>query len=218
VGTEVTSFEATGSGSWHVNGERFAGVILAIPAAAAATLLAAPAPDASAGLAQAETADVAMITIHVASDPWPDHVAGLSGYLVPKPAQNLVTAVSFGSQKWAHWRPPEGGQILRVSVGRDGSPCLHHSDDDLLTGAIDDLTAHLGVTLGPLEARITRWPGAFAQYRPHHSAWVDRIEAAVPAGVVVAGASYHGIGVPACIRSGNRAARLMADHAEHLTQ
>ena len=35
---------------------------------------------------------------------------------------------------------------------------------------LDDLRRHLGVPFTPLEVRITRWPGAFAQYRPHHHA------------------------------------------------
>ena len=40
-----------------------------------------------------------------------------------------MTAASFGSQKWAHWAPPGGGQILRVSLGRDGAPILHRDWD-----------------------------------------------------------------------------------------
>ena len=47
--------------------------------------------------------------------------------------------------------------------------------------------------------RVSRWPGGFPQYRPHHRDWLARVVAALPAGLVVTGASYGGIGVPACI-------------------
>jgi oxygen-dependent protoporphyrinogen oxidase len=111
-----------------------------------------------------------------------------------------VTAVSFGSQKWAHWRPPDGGEILRVSLGRDGAPVLHLDDDAILTAALADLERHLGVGLAPTDVRITRWQGAFAQYRPHHAAWVRSIDDKLPPTIEVTGASYRGIGIPACVR------------------
>ena len=180
----------------------FAAVVFATPARATAAIVADVAPDAAALLARAETADVIMVTLHVGADQWPDRLRGMSGYLVPKPAQRWVTAASFGSQKWAHWRPPAGGEILRVSLGRDGVGVLHLSDDEVLRAVIDDLERHLGVAIEPLEVRITRWPGAFAQYRPHHRSWVGDVERALPAGMFVTGAGFGGIGIPACVRSG----------------
>ena len=159
-------------------------------------------------LARGEAADVVMVTLHVVDAEWPDRLRGRSGYLVPKPVQRDVTAVSFGSQKWRHWAPPTGGQILRVSLGRDGAPVLHLSDDEIVTRALADLRRHLGVDLSPREVRVTRWPGAFAQYRPHHRRWVDAVRAALPDGLFVAGAGFDGIGIPACIRSGTVQAGL----------
>ena len=71
-------------------------------------------------------ADVAIVTLAVDGE-WPAGLRAHSGYLVPKPDQRLVTAVSFGSQKWAHWRGE--GEVLRVSIGRDGRR-LGDRDDD----------------------------------------------------------------------------------------
>jgi oxygen-dependent protoporphyrinogen oxidase len=167
-------------------------------------MLAEAAPEAADLLGQAETADVILITLHISADQWPERLHGLSGYLVPKPAQRWVTAASFGSQKWAHWRPPSGGEILRVSIGRDGMPVLQLTDTEVLDAVLTDLNTHLGVKFSPLDIRITRWPGAFAQYRPHHAAWVKSIESALPSGLFVTGAGYRGIGIPACIRDGRK--------------
>jgi len=196
---------------WSVDGEPFDAVILACPAAAAGELLRAESPEAAELLDRAETADVIMVTLHIAPGQWPDRLRGRSGYLVPKPDQRWVTAASFGSQKWAHWRPPAGGEIVRVSLGRDGLPVLHLADDEVVAHVIADLDRHLGVELAPVDVRITRWPGAFAQYRPHHRAWVDAVESTLPRGAHVTGASYRGIGIPACVRAARSIAGRCAD-------
>ncbi len=137
---------------------------------------------------------------------FPDRFRGHSGYLVPKPDQRHVTAASFGSQKWSHWQPPSGEQVLRVSLGRDGLPVDHLDDDDVRRIVVDETGHHLGVDLQPSELTITRWRNAFPQYRPRHHDLVATATAGLPAGVVLAGASYHGIGIPACIASGLAAA------------
>jgi oxygen-dependent protoporphyrinogen oxidase len=57
--------------------------------------------------------------------------------------------------------------------------------------------------------RVTRWPGAFPQYRVNHLLRVAGIEAGVrrlPA-MTIAGSAYRGVGIPACIGSGREAAR-----------
>jgi oxygen-dependent protoporphyrinogen oxidase len=90
---------------------------------------------------------------------------------------------------------------------------MHLSDEDITQHVLADLELHLGVQFSPRGVRVSRWPGAFAQYRPHHARWVDDVEALLPAGLFLAGASYRGIGIPACIRQ----ARTIAEHAtQHL--
>jgi oxygen-dependent protoporphyrinogen oxidase len=204
MNVSVTELAADGAG-WRVDGERFDAVVLACPAAAAADLLSAAAPETSKSIATIPTADVAIVSLAVPSAYWPSRLAGLSGYLVPKPKQNLVTAVSFGSQKWAHWQRPDS-EVLRVSLGRDGLAVLHMSDEQLGAAATDEVGRQLAIALQPSHIRVSRWPAAFPQYRPHHAQVVAAATHALPPGLVIAGASYHGIGVPACIRSGEQAA------------
>lgn len=209
VGTSVAEL-ARDDGGWRVDGDPFDRVLLACPPADAARLLGATAPDAAAALATIPVADVAMVTLAVPADDWPERFRAMSGYLVPKPMQRLVTAASFGSQKWPHWAVP-GSVVLRISLGRDGLPVLHLGDDELLGAAVDEVGRHLGFDLAPTAHRISRWAGAFPQYRPHHAATVAGIEAALPAGLAIAGAGYHGIGVPACIHSAQKAAAALAE-------
>lgn len=206
VDRPVTAIEPDGSG-WRVDDERFDVVVLAIPARAAAPLLERVAPDAAAGLATIEHADVIMVRLVVPPGNVPDEILlDHSGYLVPKSRQRLVTAVSFASQKWAHWQPPSGGQLIRASIGRDGLPVDHLDDAAAVAAVVTDTEAHLGVALQPSDVSVTRWSAAFPQYRPHHHRLVARIDAAMPPGIALAGASYRGIGIPACVADGRRAA------------
>jgi len=207
TGAPCTTLEADARG-WRIDGLAADAVILACPAAQAARLLR-PDSEGARGLAAIEYADVVLITMAVPAPDWPARLAGLSGYLVPKPVQGLVTAVSFGSQKWAHWRTEES-VILRVSLGRDGLPVLHLDNGDLVAAALAELAQHLDVELQPTASRVTRWQRAFPQYRPHHHDRVAALTSSLPETITLAGASYHGLGIPACIRSGREAADATA--------
>jgi oxygen-dependent protoporphyrinogen oxidase len=205
TGAAVTELARDGD-RWRVDGDPADAVVVATPARRAAPLLDSVAPETSRLLAQLEYAGVAIVTVAVGD--WPEQLGGLSGYLVPKRAQRTVTAASFGSQKWPHWTPA-GGQVLRISLGRDGLP-VDHLDDGMLTArAVDEVGRHLALDLQPTATRVSRWPHSFPQYRPHHLDWLARVDASLPPGLHLTGASYRGIGVPACIAD----ARATADRA-----
>ena len=178
-------------------------MVLATPAATTAPLVGEAAPDLAARLGAMDHADVAIVTLAVDGE-WPAGLRAHSGYLVPKPDQGLVTAVSFGSQKWAHWRGE--GEVLRVSIGRDGRPLGDRDDAALVAAAVDEVGGHLGLDLQPTAVRVTRWPRSFPQYRPGHLGWLAGVDAATPPGLFLTGASYRGIGVPACIADAERTA------------
>ena len=201
------SWQATGSDGTSIIVDH---VVLASPARATAHLLSGIAPVASGVMAGVEHADIIMVRLRVPAADWPARLSGMSGYLVPKSRQRWVTATSFGSQKWEQWRPANGDQILRVSIGRDGLPVDSLSDDDALTAAVTDLSVHLDFDVQPTDTSVMRWIDAFPQYRPFHYARVSELETSLPAGIHVAGASYRGIGVPACIADGQRAAHAIA--------
>ena len=156
-------------------------------------------------------AGVVLVTLAVRATGRRD-CAGAAATSCPKPVQRTVTAASFGSQKWAHWQGGDG-EVLRVSLGRDGLPVDHLDDDEALARAVDEVGAHLGIDLQPTATRVSRWPGAFPQYRPHHQRWLAAVDASLPPGLFLTGASYGGIGVPACIAQARAAAARAAAHA-----
>ncbi len=211
TGCPVGSMSRDG-GSWRADDERFDAVVLATPAAPTAPLLAGAAPEASRLMATMDHTGVIIVTLAVPE--WPERLRGRSGYLVPKPVQDRVTAASFGSQKWAHWQGGDGEQaeVLRVSLGRDGRPADDLDDDAVVDHAVDEVGRHVGLDLQPTAVRISRWPAAFPQYRPHHREWLQRVGSSLPPGLFVTGASYDGIGVPACIDQGRRTTAAVAAH------
>ncbi len=222
VSSAVDSVEKSSDGLLvHAGGRGIAcdGIVIASPARHSAGFLQGVDQNASRLLAQWDHASVVLITLAVPARNWPAHLTG-SGYLVPKPDQRWVTAASFGSNKWAHWRPADGSMIVRVSLGRDGLDVTHFDDDELLGLALADMKRHLGVDLEPAEVRISRWAESFPQYRPHHFDRLAAIEeslAGTAPGIVLAGASYRGIGIPACVQQARGASETMLAHLASLT-
>jgi len=125
----------------------------------------------------------------------------------------LVTACSFGHNKWPHWAAP-GVQVLRVSVGKAGDErWLDLSDEELVERVVEEVPALLGrlsPAPAPLASRVSRWPSSFPQYPVGHLKRVSQLRAALSRyapTIAIAGASYGRVGVPACIASGRQAAR-----------
>lgn len=136
-----------------------------------------------------------------------------SGVLVPRTTGHLVTAASFTSTKWPRSANP-GEAVVRVSAGRHGDErALLLDDDELVEHVRADLGVILGITDAPLEVLVRRWPASFPQYATGHLARMARIKAlsgALPA-FALAGAGFEGIGIPACVSSGELAAATVGD-------
>ncbi|MCU1621321.1 MAG: protoporphyrinogen oxidase [Frankiales bacterium] len=176
------------------------GVILAVPAAPAARLLRDQV--ATEELASVGYASVAIVTL-VLDGPSPG--AG-SGYLVPAVTGRDTKAVTFASRKWDRGGPA----VVRASVGRAGEEStLQREDGELVHIVWTELREALGELPAVLDSRVTRWGGGLPQYAPGHLDLVRRLRSGLPPGLAVAGAAYDGVGVPAVIRSGQLAARLL---------
>lgn len=188
-------------------------VIVAVPALPASKLLAEIAPAAARELADIEYASVGIVTL--AYPPGTLRGQRGSGFLVAAGERRVVKAGTWTSLKWAHL----AGEfdIVRCSVGRAGqSDDLRRDDDDLVAAVHGDLAGIAGIAARPVMSRVTRWGGALPQYAVGHLDRVDRIDRAVAAlpGVSVCGAAYRGIGIPACIESGERAAARAVEQLE----
>lgn len=187
-------------------------VLLTTPAPVSAALVAPHSADAAAELGAMTHSAVALVTFVYEATDVPIELDA-SGFLVPRSAGLLLTAASWGSSKWAHWN--DGRHVvLRVSAGRTGDERQSDMDDDeLVAGLRADLATTMGITAAPVATRIARWPLGFTQYTVGHEDRVARLEHALGTdcpGLTVAGASYRGLGLPACIRQGRDAVRRLS--------
>ncbi len=197
-------------GPIDVDGEPFDGAVIAVGAPRAARLLGRHAPS---GLGSAEFTDVAVATVCVlrSSLGLPDDVNGI---LVSPGSGMLMTACSFGSNKWPHWSSGPDQMVLRISAGRYGDDrAVKLSDEELVETLIGDLSAALRRPLAATHWRLSRWPGAFPFYKVGHLRWVHMVQSSLAGTfpqVALAGSSYNGAGIPACIASGRSAARQVS--------
>lgn len=210
LNTPVRSLRVA-DGTIRLDDERFSGVVIATPAPVTATLLRTTAPDASAALAGIDYASVVMVTL-VADAGSVDHPLDGSGFVVARNAGVDITACSWGSSKWAQWNDGDH-TVFRVSVGHDADPSdwCSKTDEDLVGVVRRDLRTTMDIEFPVVGSRVTRWPRSFPQYRPGHLDLVDTITGAAAAAgpIAVAGASFRGVGIPACIRGGRAAARAV---------
>ncbi len=183
-------------------------VVLAVPAASAARLLAPLVPVAAAALAAVDYASVGIVTLAypaAAVPPLPG-----SGFLVPAVDARVTKAVTFSTAKWAALAVATPGRVLvRASVGRAGEARdLQRDDPELIRSVAAELAAAVGLPAAPRAATVTRWGGALPQYAVGHLDLVAGLRRALAAydGIAVCGAAYDGVGIPACIASGRAAA------------
>jgi oxygen-dependent protoporphyrinogen oxidase len=184
------------SGGIH---ERFQEVLLAVPAPAAAGLLRQFHPALIEGLAGIEyTSTAAVALAYDQADLPPGH-----GFLVPRSESRKLMACTFVHEKFAD-RAPESKKMLRCFFSSSRMPdLLTHSDEALQEIACQELKEILGLKTEPRFALTFRWDRAMAQYETGHLdrvAEMEKIIAAMP-GFHIIGNSFHGIGVPDCIKS-----------------
>jgi protoporphyrinogen/coproporphyrinogen III oxidase len=218
--TTVRSLERTASGWRLVTGPTPAPeaveadvVVLAVPAAPSARLLADVAPTAAGELGAIDYASTVLVTLAVPFADLPPGMAEASGFLVPPVDGRRIKASTFSFAKWA-WVREAGGELalLRCSLGRLGEEhLLQRPDEELVADSLADLRDAVGLTAVPVDTHVQRWGGGLPQYAVGHLDRVARVRAAVATvpGLAVCGAAYDGVGVAACIASGHAAAQAV---------
>ena len=217
TGAVVRELERTGTGWRLVVGSAAEpevveadAVLVCVPAAPAARLLADHAPAAASALRGLETASSAVVTLAVERVAL-DDLTG-SGFLVPPVEGRTIKASTFSFRKWA-WAGELSHEVvhLRASFGRAREESdLQRDDGDLVSVAVAEVGEALGRPLPRVvDAHVQRWGGGLPQYAVGHVDRVATIRADVDRlpGLEVAGAVYDGVGIPAVVSSAVRAAR-----------
>jgi protoporphyrinogen/coproporphyrinogen III oxidase len=212
----ITGAAQPGKPGWQAElagGEAVAAdaVVVATPAPAAARLLRREAPAAAAGLDAVEYASMALVTMAFRRADLASVPPG-SGFLVPPVDGRRIKAATFSANKWS-WTAAQDEElfVLRTSVGRHGEEeALRRDDADLAAASREELAEAVGLTAAPVDTVVTRWEGGLPQYPVGHLERVARVRRGLDAapGLAVCGAAYGGVGIPACIADGRRAAEV----------
>ncbi len=182
-------------------------VVLAVPADAAARMLAPLASETDAGPALDLTplqdlpyAPVALLALGFRREDVRHALDGF-GFLAPRGEGLRVLGCLFCSSIFPR-RAPEGHVALATFLGGRTDPdAVVLQEAALLDRALADLDRALGLRRRPVAVAIRRWPSAIPQYELGHGRVLDlasRIEARCP-GLVLDGNVLGGISVPDCI-------------------
>ncbi|MFE1626126.1 protoporphyrinogen oxidase [Brevibacillus reuszeri] len=130
-----------------------------------------------------------------------------TGFIVPRNSGAKITACTWAHRKWPHTTP--GNKVLlRSFVGKAGEQSfMQQTDEEVLDAVLHDLRKIMSIPKQPDFYKVTRLQNAIP-YVVGHLDWVQEIKGKIQSslpGVLLAGASYSGVGVPDCIDQGKKA-------------
>jgi oxygen-dependent protoporphyrinogen oxidase len=185
-------------------------VIAASPAPAFADSVEGLDPELAARLREIPFASTATVTLIYDAKSFPAPPRGF-GFLTTRGEKLTLTAATYSSSKFPA-RAPEGKIVVRAFVGGAGREESAEAAIMRVESRVrEDLDRVLGLKgAAPLAAKTTRWIKANPQYNVGHARRLERLASCLKShpGLVLAGCSYGGVGLPDCVRSGRRAAEL----------
>ena len=137
------------------------------------------------------------------------------GFLVPRSERIRILCALWETSIYSH-RAPAGKALLRVMIGgacdRD---VVSLSDEALIGIARRDLARTMRLSIAPEFVKIIRHSRGIPQYVKGHLARLRRIDASLQAHarLYLAGQSYRGGSITACIADADRVAASVLEHA-----
>jgi len=148
-------------------------------------------------LREIPTAPVAVVALVVNE---PLDVPDAFGFLTPR-GQGLRILGTLYDSCIFEGRAPKGLRLFRAMVGGRRDPsALDLDDGELVEVVARDLRRAWGTWKEPRAVRVIRHPLGIAQYESGHAARLARIEQACPPWLRLAGSSYRGVALNACVK------------------
>jgi oxygen-dependent protoporphyrinogen oxidase len=183
------------------------GLVVAAPTNRTAILLADLDSALAHDLAQIEYASCAVVSLGYRRDQIKHPLDGF-GFVVPLVERRTILSCSFSSEKF-DGRAPTGHVLLRVFIGGAcQSGLLRLPGQQLIGLAEQELKDLLQIHGEPVLRQVARQHRAIPQYHVGHRDRVADIRNRLArfSTLALAGSAYNGVGVPACIQSGQEAA------------
>ncbi|MFD1732497.1 protoporphyrinogen/coproporphyrinogen oxidase [Deinococcus malanensis] len=202
LNTQVQQVQADGvvlKGGQHLRGS---GVIVTTPSWSAAPMFSQNFGRAAALIGELKANGSVAVVLAYRADQFPGDMH-LHGLQVDASEGIHLKAVTVHSAK-LHGRAPEGHVLLRVFF-KDLDPGF------ALEEARREVERLFGAHGEPLWHICADWRGRNPAYQVGHLDHLERIRAALPAHIQVAGASYTGVGLPDCVNAGRSAAQVLTE-------
>jgi protoporphyrinogen/coproporphyrinogen III oxidase len=142
------------------------------------------------------------------------------GFLVPRGTGPRILGCLWDSSIFPG-RAPKGKVLLRAMMGGAHDPEANALSDDEMEDIVRrDLKAIMGLSAEPLFVREYRWRLGIGQYTVGHQDRLDRIHAALARnpGLWVAGSSFYGISMNACMEKAEEQAREILGYLSSSTR
>lgn len=211
-GSAVQSLERDGDGYLlRVTGKDalpFDGIILALSPQGAGALIQGIRPDVTVALGGFRSISSATTTFAFRRKTVGASLMG-HGFVVPRMEGRQIMGATYLSEKWAGRSPDPDTLLIRAFVGGAlGQGVIAQGEASVREAALKELKDILNISHEPLFSRTIIYDGGMPQYTLGHLDRVAGVEAQLTSdpGIRLAGAGYHGIGLPDCIESGEAAA------------
>lgn len=149
----------------------------------------------------------------------PDTILPLdgTGFITPKSEDVFCDACTWTSRKWKH-TSKEGNLLVRLFY-KSSNPYYDAlkglSEEELLQVVQVDLKKSLGIEEEPIACAVTSWSDCMPNYLITHPETVNKLQSKLEKsypGILIAGASYHGVGIPDCINNGEKVAQTIISY------
>ena len=187
-------------------------VILATPHEAAESLLKEKALEPEFG----QLLNSSLISVYFGFDlPDAQLPADGTGFIVSQDTDLLCNACTWTSRKWSH--TSRNGNLLVRLFYKSSNPSYSRlkdlSESELAEAALADIQKSLGIDAKPVSIEVTGWKNLMPNYTMQHKTAVSALEekmAELVPNVKLAGASFYGVGIGACIQNGKDLAMEIA--------
>jgi oxygen-dependent protoporphyrinogen oxidase len=187
-------------------------VVLAVPAYAAAPLVAPIAPAGASALRAIPYPPVAVVCSVYSRNAIRHPLDGF-GVLVPECEGRQTLGTIFSSTLFEQ-RAPAGQVLLTTFVGGMRQPALARLDEPALKALVqNEMAALLGVTAPPEFVNVRQWSQAIPQYTLGHAERMRQLDAAESAapGLFFCANYRGGVAVADCVASANRVSAAVAE-------
>ncbi|ULT54811.1 protoporphyrinogen oxidase [Neobacillus drentensis] len=179
-------------------------VVLSIPNTAAEDLI----DDPELKSAYSNFKNSSLISVYVGFDV-PDSTlpADGTGFITANSDELSCNACTWTSRKWEH-TSTSGNLLVRLfyKSSHPSFASLEKMDKkELLEIALDDIYKSLKLHAEPVASVVTKWSDQMPNYLISHPKSVAALESKLAAdypGIILAGCSYYGVGIPDCIQNG----------------